>query len=163
MIGNTALVYAASDGKHRPASHPAMSRHGFVPPAPRAEKPSPKLPPLRVVVSVDKAAERRRRAADRARERYQNDPEYRARQKAYMAAYRRSERGKAKRAEATRREAEYRRAHRPVRLPLTPEELRARAAAAKRRKYATDPEFRARRLEDQRRRDAAKRERQRAA
>ena len=163
MIGNTALVYAASDGKHRPASHPARQRHGWIEPTPRAEKPTPKLPPLRVVVSVDKAAERRRRAADRKRERYRTDPEFRARQAASQAAYRRSERGKAKRAEGARREAEYRRAHRPVRLPLTPEELRARAAAAKRRKYATDPDFRARRLEDQRRRDAAKRERQRAA
>ena len=163
MMGNTALVYAASDGKHRPASHPARQRHGWIEPTPRVIPKPPPEPIVRVLVSPDPKALRRRREADRKRERWHTDPEYRERQKAYMAAYRRSERGKQKRAEATRREAEYRRAHRPIRLPMTPEEARRRAAEAKRRKYATDPEFRERRKADQRRRDQAKRERRAAA
>ena len=162
------LVRAASDGKHRPASHPAWQRHGYVPPPPRAlPQPKPRMPVIRVrIYGIDPIALKRRRDAERKRAKYHSDPEFRAAQLAATARHRASERGRELRRQAENRRRAARRAATPPTPPkvrMSPEERRRRAAEAHRRRYAEDADYRERRKADQRERDRMKRAAQQAA
>ena len=143
----SSLVYAATDGKHRPASHPAMQRHGFVPPSTRYEPPTkPKMPVIRVsITGLDGAALERRRRADRKRERYHSDPAFAAAMRAATARYKKTDRAKALRKASEQRKRAERLAGQPPKVAMTPAERRAKAAATLRRRYREDAAFRAKR------------------